>query len=133
MSVNIDKIYNMLSWDNDEKIQIRGIKESANIKSLNVFILPILPNNSKSVWENCARILVTKNNGELKPYLTQILRWLQDMNWPGAELIYDRLLTFSYQDIETPIRICLCIAEKTNDFPWKKALVSLMEKMEVKN
>lgn len=127
MSTNIDKIYKMLSWDNNEEIQLWGIKEAENIKSLNVFILPILQNNSKSVWKNCAKILVNKSNGELKPYLIEILKWLQDMNWPGAELIYDRLLNFSYHDIETPLRICLSIAEQRNDSPWKKALISLRD------
>lgn len=124
MTANIDEIYNMLSWDNEISIQNIGIQEAEKIKSLWVLIMPLLSNNSKSIWENCAKVLVKKSDFELKPYLTQLLKWLQDMNWPGSELIYNRLLEFPISEIEHPLKICLSLANNINDIPWVSALTA---------
>ena len=123
--MNIDKIYKMLSWDNDISVQLCGIKEAQKIKSLWVFILPLLSSNSKSIWGNCAKILVSKSNSELKPYLTELLKWLQDMNWPGASLMYDRLSSIPIDELELPLKICQDLANKTNDKPWENSLNAL--------
>lgn len=45
----------------------------------------------KNVWDNCARIISERSDNELKSYLTDMMEWLQDMNWPGAFCILDRL------------------------------------------
>ena len=124
MTANIDEIYNMLSWDNEISIQNIGIQEAEKIKSLWVLIMPLLSNNSKSIWENCAKVLVKKSDFELKPCLTQLLKWLQDMNWPGSELIYNRLLEFPISEIEHPLKVCLSLANNSNDIPWVSALTA---------
>ena len=124
MSCNIEKIYGMLSWDNDPETQARGIADAKKIHSLRVFILPILKKDSKGVWENCAKVLESKSNQDLAPYQTELFRWLQDMNWPGASLIYDRLLQIPYEEIVTSLEICLKSAKETNDWPWERALLA---------
>ena len=86
--MEIDQIFEMLSWDNDKETQLRGIEEAKQIKHLSVFLQPI---ESKLIWENCARVLISKNDKELQLYLVSMFKWLQDMNWPGADYIYDRL------------------------------------------
>lgn len=124
MAFDIDEIFKMLSWSNEETIQKRGIDEAKKIKHLSVFILPI---ESKSVWENCAKVLISKSDEELKPYLIDLFKWLRDMNWPGAYLIYDRLKRMSTHDIEFAYSVCLSLADKTNDQPWKQALNNFKE------
>lgn len=125
MSCNIDKIYDMLSWDNDLEIQTQGIAEAKKMRSLSGFILPILGRkNSKAVWENCAKVLEGKSNRELEPYQQELFRWLQDLNWPGATIIYDRLLQIPYSEIETALDVCLRSAKETNDWAWERALLA---------
>lgn len=119
MSLGIDQIFEMISSNNEEKIQIQGIEEAKKIKHLSVLIQPI---ESKSIWENCARVLVSKSDQELKPYLIDLFKWLQDMNWPGAYLIYDRLKRMTIPDIEIAYNICLSLADKAEDYPWKQSL-----------
>lgn len=120
MDTGIDRIFEMLSWNSDESTQARGIEEAKKIKNLSVLIQPI---ESKSIWENCAKVLSSKIDDELKPYLLNLFKWLQDMNWPGADIVYERLQSISRQDIETPYRISLSVAENTNDLAWKRALL----------
>lgn len=122
---DIDKIYEMLSWNNDIETQLIGIEEAKKVKTLWVFILPILPTGSKDVWENCAKVLASKTNNELKPYYSHLLTWLQDINWPGASIIYDRLLIVSEESFEISLSTCVKAAEKNGDILWQNALSAL--------
>lgn len=120
MDIGIDQIFEMLSWNNDERIQAQGIEEAKKIKNLSLFFQPI---ESKSIWENCAKVLVSKTDDELKLYLLDLFKWLQDMNWPGADIVYERLKSMPIQHIETAYKISLSIAERTDDVVWKRVLI----------
>ena len=43
-----------------------------------------------------------KTDVVLEPYLDSLLEWLQDLNWPGALTILDRLKIFSGQKLKKP-------------------------------
>ena len=122
MRTSIDKIYAMLSWKNDISVQYHGIKKAKKIKNLWVFIMPILPEDSKSVWENCSKILADKSDSELKPYLNHLFEWLQDMNWPGALTIYDRLLKIPFLELESSFNMSFSLSQDRNDKPWENEL-----------
>ena len=118
--MNIDEIFEMLSWNNDVDTQKRGIQEAKKIKYLSVLIQPI---EDKSVWENCAKVLADKSDKVLAPYFIPLFKWLQDMNWPGAYVIYDRLKIIPAKDIKQSFDISLSLANQYNDFVWKQVLV----------
>lgn len=80
-----------LSWDEPIEVQKKAIKLLQKEKDLSIFLQPISENISKEIWDNCALILCSKTNGELIPYISDLLEWLQDMNWPGAWEILERL------------------------------------------
>ena len=82
------------------------------------------PIESKSIWENCAKVLISKEDQELNLYLISMFQWLQDMNWPGAELIYERLKRMPMHYIKTAYTICLSKADYTGDVTWKKILIN---------
>ena len=124
----IDQIFEMISWNNDEETQNKGIKEAKKIKDLSVFMQPI---EDKSIWENCAKVLADKSDEVLIPYLIPLFEWLQDMNWPGAWLIYDRLKMMPAKDIEVPFNISLSLADKYNDSLWKQALMDFKKESKI--
>ncbi len=126
MAMEIDQIFEMLSWDNDKETQLRGIEEAKQIKHLSVFLQPI---ESKLIWENCARVLISKNDKELQLYLVSMFKWLQDMNWPGADYIYDRLKNMPKEIIEIPYHICLTMAKETQDYSWEAVLKKFMNEI----
>ena len=128
--MGIDQIFDMMSWNNEEKIQRQGIEEAKKIKNLSVLFQPI---ESKSIWENCAKVLVSKEDQELKLYLINMFQWLQDMNWPGAELIYERLKKMPMQNIEIAYKISLSMADRTQDVVWKKILIDFWNNIEQHN
>lgn len=119
MQVDIDKIFEYLSWNNTDNIQAIGMDMARRIKNLSVLIRP---KGNKSIWENCAKILAEKNDNELKLYLTDLFMWLQDMNWPGSDVIYNRLVCTFNEDIFIAYKYSLSVAIQTNDYAWKQIL-----------
>lgn len=128
MSMTLDEIYESFIWDQlytdeqyEEKIAI-GINEAKKYKYIYPFILPVIPEKSKCIWEPCAQVIASKTDEELKPYLFLLFEWLQDMNWPGAWTIYDRLSKFPFSTLEEEYNHCKRRAEKENDSLWLMAL-----------
>ena len=128
MSMTLDEIYESFIWDQlytdeeyEEKIAI-GINEAKKYKYIYPFIQPVIPEKSKCIWEPCAQVIASKTDEELKPYLFLLFEWLQDMNWPGAWKIYDRLSKFPFSTLEEEYNHCKRRAEKENDSLWLMAL-----------
>ena len=98
---DIQKIYDMLNWKNDAKTQEDGIRLAKEIDDLSLLIMPPAP---ASVWGHCAEILCEKSDQTLEPYLSGLLEWLGDINWPGALEIFNRLKVFPPEKLKTPIK-----------------------------
>lgn len=125
---NIDDIMDMLDWNQNKEEQEKGLKLAKSIKSINVFIQPLDSKHNKNVWENCAKVLSERSDEELKPYIISLLEWLQDMNWPGAFIIFERLK--NYKDKENFVWsycVVMNMAEKLDDEIWKENLIELSE------
>lgn len=95
MPVGIDDLFDMLSWNSDEDTQRKGIELAKNVKCYSVFLQPNGLQHSKDVWENCAKILCDIPDENLQYYSLGMLEWLEDINWPGAEMILNRLIAFT--------------------------------------
>ena len=119
MEVGIDKIFEYLSWDSNNEIQKRGIELASNINNLSVLIMPI---ENKSIWENCAKVLISKCDEELELYFFELFEWLKDMNWPGAYLIYDRLICVSTEKFLPAYQYSLSVAKQMDDRIWEMVL-----------
>ena len=116
---DIEQIFDDLSSMNSEEVQARGMEAARQIKHLTVLIMPLM---NKPIWYNCAKVIAEKSDEELKPYFMLLLRWLQDINWPGADIIYDRLLEVNDESFIDDYRISLSMAQKSGDRPWEAAL-----------
>lgn len=99
---SIDKIYEMLHWHSHFGNQLEGIKLARKLEDLSLLILPFANGESKSLWENCARALYEISDERLEHYLPSLIEWLQDLNWPGALIILDRLKVFSGNKLIKP-------------------------------
>ena len=74
--------------------------------------LLIQPPAPPSVWEYCAEILSEKSDVELEPYLDKLLEWLQDINWPGAFTIANRLKIFSGEKLKQSLENAIAESNK---------------------
>ena len=87
----------------------------------------IQPDGYKYSWDNCARVIIEKKDKELAPYMSLLLKWLQDLNWPGALLVLERLKhvepKFIIRDLEKTVNE----ATQNNDLAWIEFLSELTE------
>ena len=134
MTLNLDEIYDLFTWDasySDEEYNARvdrGIAEARKLKNIYPFIQPIVAGrNSKSVWEPCAKVIALKSDEELDDYMYLLLEWLQDMNWPGAEIIFDRLYQIPVSKIQEHIAFSIHRAKRDQDESWLDTLEALKE------
>ena len=131
--MTLDEIYESFIWDSsytDEEYESKvsvGINEAKKYKYLHPFILPIIPEKSKCIWEPCARVIALKTDDELKPYLYLLFEWLQDLNWPGAYTIFDRLLKMPYSLLKDELNYSKLRAEKEKDELWLMALEDFLK------
>lgn len=127
---NIDNIMDMLDWNQSKEEQEKGLKLARTIKSINVFIQPLDSKHNKNVWENCAKVLSERSDEELKPYIISLLEWLQDMNWPGAFTIFERLKNYKDKKIfDWSYRVVMNKALKLDDEIWKENLIELSKSL----
>lgn len=126
--VDIAEIMDMLDWHLSAEIQSKGISLAKNMETIVPFIQPLTPKHNKNVWGNCAVIISEKSDEDIHPYLVELLEWLQDMNWPGALCILERLKKYlDKKSILEAIVICLNRAKECNDKVWEINLLTLQK------
>lgn len=134
MALTIDEIYDLFTWDasySNEEYDARvgqGIAEARKLRNIFPFIQPIVAGiNSKSVWEPCAKVVALKSDEVLEEYMYLLLQWLQDMNWPGAEIIFDRLSQIPSEKIRDYVEFSRNRAKRDNDEIWLNTLEALKD------
>ena len=122
----------MLHWNSTYGEQSKAIEHAKKIKNISIFIKP--DTIGKPIWENCAKILYDRNDSELNPYLMQLLEWIQDINWPGAWIIHDRLKEFSEVDkLSVSIKESVEKAINSDDEIWLERISELLVNENLKN
>lgn len=72
----------------------------------------------KIFWEVEAEILLKKGYSKVKDSISYLFRWLQDLNWPGAEEITSLLLSFPTNEFVANLEYATVQAFTTNDDEW---------------
>ena len=130
--VDIVGILDMLDWNKPPEIQSAGRNLARNIETISPYIQPLTPKINKNVWENCAIIITERNDESLTSHLVELLGWLQDLNWPGAFCILDRLQKYSDADsMRRAVDICIENARNCNDEVWECNLNMLLKKRRI--
>ncbi len=132
--IDIEYIMDLIDWNNSESNQLKGIKMADEVENLDVFLQPCDERYSKNVWNNCALILSKKSDKKLQPYLTELFEWLQDLNWPGAICILERLINYTDSDSFEPIyNQCIQTAKSQGDEIWESNLAIIKNPKEFFN
>lgn len=123
----INNIMSMLDWNMTLEKQSEGRRIAKELGTIAPFIQPVTPEYNKNVWKNCAIIVSEQEDEKIKPYLCELLEWLQDMNWPGAFCIYNRLLRYKdNKSLFNAIDISYRRAEKCHDSIWERNIDALV-------
>lgn len=110
-----------------------SLKEFESIKEIYIFIQPNYLDYNKNIWEDCANILAIKSDEELIPYLIPLFEWLQDLNWPGAQTISNRLSLISPNILSNSFMYSLIQSSFYKDTIWKDNLLDLDKKINLSN
>ena len=113
----------MLDSENPAEEQARGLELAKNEKNIRLFLQPGFP-FGVGTWENCAIAISVRSDEEINEVICDLFKWLQDMNWPGAETIYKRLLIIPPQrkDLKDSLINCLKESSYNKDYVWRKTL-----------
>lgn len=129
---NIDTIMYLIDWNRSEAEQQEGLRMAREVQCIRAFFQPSGPGYCKSVWENCATIICERSDEELMPHIYEMFAWLQDLNWPGALSILQRLLRFSNVDaLAEMIEEMLPALVAVDETPWLMSIAGLLESQEL--
>ena len=121
------KIIDQLDWNNNETI----INDAKN-KLLTIpeeYIHLLMQPSSKWHWENAADVVVHLNVNSCFP---EMLKWLQDLNWPGAKKIFNMLSIYEGSDIDKHITDALILVKLENDEVWYENIDQLIKIRKIK-
>lgn len=90
-NVEIDEYINNLNSEAPQYLQDYAISKLFDLEEskLHLLIQPMSKNN----WSNAAIVLKQIGYPRVKSIIPELLEWIQDMNWPGAQEIADLLTT----------------------------------------
>lgn len=123
--VRIDDIMNLLDCNNSEEEQARGMKLAREVITKEVFLQPKTPYGQR-VWENCAKVLCECPDAVLRQHLSGLLRWIADLDTPGARCVFERLQRY-HQDswFRNSRENCMKFAQALKNDAWERNLKAL--------
>ena len=127
---DINIIYAMLRSD-DRQTNLLGMQLAGEVEDLSLLIMPLVKG---CIWGNCAKVLSTKSDEALEPFLPKLLEWLHDLNWDGALTILERLKMFSGSKLKIPFINAVNCAINSNDedgLMWLDYLSDLLDNAEL--
>lgn len=127
--MNDEELFNLLDWNSSREAQEEGIRIGLQRQNLEIF----LQTYDKGIWENSARILAQKSDEELKKYIPKLLEWLQDINWPGAIIILNRLKKIDGKLLIKDFEMAIKKAREEEEVNWIYSLSHLLENVSLKN
>lgn len=123
-SMGIDEIFDMLNCNNDIEIQKKGIEEGKKIINFCILFQPI---ETQEIWENCAKIIATKSDKILMNHSSLLFKWLQDENYPGYDIILNRIKLIPVDLMKLSYYYAIRDAIKYQNKKWLKNLSELLE------
>ena len=90
-NIEIEEYIRNLNSDAPQYLQDYAISQLVHIEDSKLHLL--LQPDSKGSWRNAAIVLSKIGYPRVKLIIPELLEWIRDMNWPGAQEIVDLLIT----------------------------------------
>lgn len=114
-----------LNWNNDEATQILAIEKLVHINDEDLALL-VQPLDNKAYWENSAVVLSKIGYPRIRNIIPDLLEWISDLNWPGAKIIFELLLSVENATLIGEIKNALRLAKSQNDYIWIATIKELI-------
>ncbi len=124
MLYDLEKLISDLNWKNSIELQKMAIENLMKIEDMQVIhlIKPI----AKSHWQNAALVIKKIGYPRNRQAIPGLIEWIQDMNWPGAEIAFEILLSIDVSILLPHIEIAIQKAINENDEIWIMAIRELI-------
>lgn len=117
-----------LDWNQPKEVQAAA-KKAIKLKIGNDLSPLMIRNLQKSQWENAAEILESLDPSRVAPFTPDLLEWMKDMNWPGANRVFDMLIQFQKHELLPDIDSAISKAREDADEDWVDSLLILREEV----
>ena len=71
---------------------------------------------------NCAAVLSNLSDDRFIRFLPNIFEWFKDINWPGVDIIENRILKLPINSVKNVFSEIIDKAIRENDIQWKENL-----------
>ena len=115
-----------LMWGADAFKQEKAIKILSSMEDLNLEIL-LQPSLGKGCWENVAKVLYIVGYPRVMEVIDGLFEWLQDMNWPGVDIVIEILKLIPKEIFIENLEKCVKKAINEKDEEWIYSLAQLIE------
>ena len=122
-----DKAYNDIMYSVlPEKIQEENVKLLVNAKDYDNRKF-IMDDRADWNWHYKARVLLLRGYPRVKDVIPELYYWLQDINWPGADVIMELLSTLPRDVLVSSFEEATEKAIKARDYSWMEFLYMFAE------
>ncbi|CAM3054870.1 DUF5071 domain-containing protein [Hathewaya histolytica] len=119
-----------LSWNLSLDIQEEAICNIASIIDLNP--KELLQPGSKEYWQNAAKVLFKLGYPKIREVIPGLLRWLQDINWPGSNIVMEVLGTIPKHVFIPYLEDAVIESLSEDDDIWIEGLSYFLEQFDLK-
>lgn len=112
-----------LDWN--YSVEVQEIAINNILIDVDFNIEPLTTMLDKNCMRNCAIIFSRLSDERLEPYIDNLLEWLQDMCWPGAVGVFNRLACMNRDLLRKHLNNAVKAAKEKNYIPWLKSLKDL--------
>lgn len=123
MLEDINILIRKLDWSIPINSQQDAIKQLLSIDEEDVVLL-VQPMEKKHL-ENSAKVLQMMGYPRNKLAIPGMIKWLKDLNWPGAVTAMETLQSIEISEVLPHLEIAIEIAIEENDDMWIMALKEL--------
>ena len=112
---------NRLSWKlpkDEQNYYISLLRDLRDDEILSI----ILPTGMKDCWMNCAAVLSNLSDDRFIRFLPNIFEWFKDINWPGVDIIENRILKLPINSVKNVFSEIIDKAIRENDIQWEENL-----------
>lgn len=123
----IRKLIGMLDWNSAQVDIDHATNKLVSIDSDKIPML-ILPEADKRLWANAALVIKKIGYPRIKEHVPNLLEWLKDVNWPGANIVMELLESVEKDFLISCIEDTLIKAKEKDDEMWLGGLKILLKK-----
>lgn len=127
--MDIEKLIECLNSNLPKDIQEKAMEKLIFIEEKKIPML--MRPKSKPYWGNAALVVKRIGYPKVKDVIPNMLEWIADLTWPGAEVIFELLSSIDKDILVSYIEQAIVKAKAENDEEWLFSIKMLVRKVKL--